>query len=280
MATKTDRGFFAVPRARRGSARIIALSLLSGALFIPSLALATTPNPGEPLYCQPNEGATFLIVNGNTGVFTTGTDCYSPTSHVSNNNIVTQPTHGTLTSDGAGNYLYTTTPANYTGLDTFQVHVDRSVSYTSGGPGDFSEGAGTVTVTFNVLPSSLPALTAAPFNIAVPPGAVSPCPATFGCVTTAMVGSVSPSHGTLSFSGLVGTYTPRGGYSGADSFTIQALGANNDGSTALDSGDISVQITVPSTSSPAPVPTLGTWGMVALAGILALAGWSAVRKHA
>jgi len=117
--------------------RKLAQLFLLSALFLPHPAMSATANPGEPLYCQPNEGATFLIVNGNTGVFTTGIDCYSPYANVNNNNVTIQPTHGTLTSDGAGNYVYVTTDSNYTGLDTFSVHVDRSIGYTSGGPGDF-----------------------------------------------------------------------------------------------------------------------------------------------
>jgi hypothetical protein len=79
---------------------------------------------------------------------------------------------------------------------------------------------------------------------------------------------------------LTGTYTPAAGFSGTDTFTIQARGRNNDGANALNSGDISVSVTV---TAPAPtvesVPALGTWGMIALAGLLVLAGctWSRTR---
>src|ERR1035441_5178125 len=128
-------------------------------LIVPHSAVSATRNPGEPLYCQPDEGATFLIVNGTAGVFTTDSDCYSPTSNKNNNNVTVQPTQGTLTSDGAGNYAYVTTDPNFTGLDPFSVHVDTSTGYTSGGPGDFAGGAGTVNLTLNVLPSSLAGLT-------------------------------------------------------------------------------------------------------------------------
>ena len=40
------------------------------------------------------------------------------------------------------------------------------------------------------------------------------------------------------------TYSPTGGYVGPDTFSYQALGINNDGSRALDSGDVTVQVTV------------------------------------
>ncbi len=254
------------------------------ALMLPHSAMSATRNPGDPLYCAPDEGATFLIVNGTHGVFTTDGDCYSPSSNKNNNNVTVQPTHGTLTSDGAGNYVYATTDPNFTGLDTFSVHVDTSVGYVAGGPGDFGGGAGTIPMTFNVLPSSLGTLTTA-FNTAVqipvPAGSVSPCPATYGCVTGGSVGSIHPAHGALVFSGLTVTYTPTGGFSGTDTFTIRARGVNHDGANALNSGDISVSVTVGAAPQVvSSVPALGTWGMIALAGLLMLAGCSWVRTRA
>ena len=261
--------------------RKLAQLFLLSALFLPHSAMSATANPGDPLYCQPNEGATFLIVNGNAGVFTTNSDCYSPFANVNNNNVTIQPTHGTLTSDGAGNYVYVTTDPNYTGLDTFSVHVDTSTGYTSGGPGDFGDGAGTVPLTFNVLPSSLPPVTTAygtAVQIPIPAGSVTPCPATFGCVTGGIVGSIQPAHGTLIFSGLNATYTPASGFSGTDTFTIRARGKDNYGLQALNSGNISVSVTVgPPTAT---VPALGTWGMIALAGLLVLAGCRWMRTRA
>jgi hypothetical protein len=260
------------------SVAFIAFFLVSGIQAGPGPV--RTQNPGEPLYCQPNETATFLIVDGTTGIFTTAGDCYTG-SDVANNNIVTAPTQGTFASDGAGDYVYTTTNPAYTGLDTFQVHVDQSSNPVSGGPGAFGGTPGTVTVTLNVLPSSLgPFTTTAntPVQIPVPPGSVSPCPATFGCVSGAKAGSVAPTLGTLSFAGLNVTYTPRNGSSGTDNFTIQALGADNDGNTALNSGNIQVQVVI---SSPGPVPTpaLSTWGMLAAAGGLVAIGSRAIRRN-
>src|ERR1035437_6856058 len=212
--------------------RKLAHLFLLSALFLPHSAMSATANPGDPLYCQPNEGATFLIVNGNTGVFTTNSDCYSPFANVNNNNVTIQPTHGTLTSDGAGNYVYVTTDPNYTGLDTFSVHVDTSTGYTSGGPGDFGEGAGTVPLAFNVLPSSLPPLTAADGprgRIPIPARSGTPWPAAVGVGAGGIVGSIQPAHGTLIFSGLNATYTPASGFSGTDTFTIRAQGKDNNG---------------------------------------------------
>ncbi len=254
----------------------LALLFLLGALFLPHSAMGATPNPGEPLYCQPNETGTFLIVNGTTGVFSTDSDCYSPTSDKNNNNVTVQPTQGTLTSDGASNYVYVTTNPNYTGLDTFSIHVDTSAAYTPGGPGDFSGGAGTVVVTLNVLPSTIAASTqyATAVQIPIPAGSVTPCPATYGCVTGGKVGTTHPAHGTLTFSGLNATYTPALGFTGTDTFNIQALGPDHDGANTLNSGDITVTVTIA-----AAVPALGTWAMVALAGLLLLAGLGWMRTR-
>jgi hypothetical protein len=239
--------------------------------------MSATPNPGDPLYCQSNEGATFLIVNGTTGVFTTATDCYSSLTDFDNNNVTVQPTQGTLTSDGAGDYVYVTTNPNYTGLDTFSVHVDTSTG-SPGGPGNFGGGAGTVVVTLNVLPSTIAATTTAgtAVQIPLPAGSVTPCPGTFGCPTTGQLGTIHPAHGTMTFSGMNGTYTPTAGYAGTDTFNIQVLGLDADGGTALNSGNITVTVTV---GQPA-VPALGTWGMIALAGLLLLAGLRRMRTRA
>jgi hypothetical protein len=83
----------------------------------------------------------------------------------------------------------------------------------------------------------------------------------------------------LIFSGLNATYTPASGFSGTDTFTIRAQGKNNDGLQALNSGNISVSVTVVGLPTPT-VPALGTWGMIALAGLLVLAGCRWMRTRA
>jgi hypothetical protein len=82
----------------------------------------------------------------------------------------------------------------------------------------------------------------------------------------------------LVFSGLNATYTPASGFSGTDTFTIRARGKDNYGLQSLNSGNISVSVTVGSTT--ATVPALGTWGMIALAGLLVLAGCRWMRTRA
>ena len=259
------------------SGKLAPLFLLS-AMLLPHSAMSATRNPGDPLYCQPNEGATFLIVNGTTGVFTTDSDCYSPTSNVNNNNVTVPPTNGTLTSDGTGNYVYTTTSPTYTGLDTFSVHVDTSTGYTSGGPGDFGGGPGTVVVTLNVLPSTMTATVAANsfVQIPIPPGSVTPCPATYGCVTGGRIGAIHAAHGFVTFNGMTISYAPFTGYSGTDTISFQAVGRDNYGANQLNSTDIVVSVTI----TPAAVPTLGNWALLALASLLLLTGlWWTMRTR-
>jgi len=71
-------------------------------LLYPKLSFGgLSAKPGDPLFCNPNEGAAALIVNGNVGVFTVNTDCYGNSSVTTAlNQIVTQPTQGTLTNNG------------------------------------------------------------------------------------------------------------------------------------------------------------------------------------
>ena len=70
---------------------------------------AYADNPGDPLFCQPNEGTTFLIVNGGGGVFTANSDCFG--GNTANNTHLTISTgnngllSGTNTASST-NYLY------------------------------------------------------------------------------------------------------------------------------------------------------------------------------
>jgi hypothetical protein len=267
--------------------------LLGSPTVVPAAWAGALPNsPGDPLYCQPDEGAQFLTLNNNQGFFWVGEDCLA-------NSIVTPPTHGTLTSlglDGYGEtvYAYAPSPANYTGTDTFTVSVESSENFSAGGPGDFGGGSGNVVITLNVLPSTpiaVRALFNTPVTITVPAGSLSGCPpapvnggygppatTVYGCVTAAVPGSVSPSHGTLNCAetSLSCTYTlTDANFSGVDTFTVQAAGIDDYSVTALRSSDITVNATAPPTA-----PTLGTWGLLLSALLLGGVGCQAIRRRA
>ena len=88
---------------------------------------------------------------------------------------------------------------------------------------------------------------------------------------------MAPSHGTLSVSGSTIQYTPAPNFAGSDTFTYQAHGIDDDGTSALNSGDVTVQVTV---SGPlvVPTPALGQWSMILLGMLLVGFGCFALRR--
>jgi len=243
-------------------ARIFALVCFVSTL-VPHVHAATiSPNPGDPLFCQPQEGVAYLIVNGGSGVFTANPDCYNNNTNNDTALSITTSQNGTLTgtvTSSAINYVYTPPTAGFTGLDTFSIPV-TTVWNSAGGTGSAGGtarpgGPATLTVTLNVLPASVALVALGPTLVAVPAGSISSCSApgnasegpaagaVVGCVTGIVRGSVAPSHGTLTTSGNTLLYTPATAYNGTDTFTYQAVGVNTDGSNALNSGDITVNVT-------------------------------------
>ncbi|HMK81339.1 MAG TPA: Ig-like domain-containing protein, partial [Xanthobacteraceae bacterium] len=259
--------------------RILVLIVMAFAIFgIGGTDARAASNPGDPLFCQPNEGNTFLIVNGGGGIFTVDPDCYNsnigtPPSNTPPGPTITTSQGGTLTlsiSLQGGNYTYTPPTPNFVGLDTFQIAVTTTWNGT-GGPGSANGtfltrpgGADTETITLNVLPATvtLQALKNTPMLLPIPAGSVSGCgaqgnpgvgPASSvisGCVTAiglgpfGIPGSENSAHGSLAVSGNTIRYTPNAGFFGIDTFTYDAFGKNTDGNTALDSGAVSVTMTV------------------------------------
>jgi hypothetical protein len=238
--------------------RILALGCL--AFFLVPHVYAQ--NPGDPLFCQPQEGITFLIVNGGSGVFTADPDCFN--NNASNDTQLSIPTAqgglmtGTVTSTGI-NYVYTPPTPTYVGLDSFPIGV-TTVWNGAGGTGSAGGtahpgGPATLSIILNILPAPVTLVANGPTPVAMPAGYITSCSAVgnpglgpvagavYGCVTKIIAGSVSPSHGALSTSGNTLLYTPTAGYAGADTFTYQAEGVNCDGNTALNSGDITVNVT-------------------------------------
>jgi len=270
-------------RRTRSYGRVLQMARIALLIVIACPAVWSLPgsNPGDPLYCQPNEGTSFLIVNGGAGVFTADSDCYN--NNIANDTDTTIATAqgGVLTrAPGTGDYVYTPPTPDFVGLDTFQIHV-TTVWNAAGGTGTEGGtvrpgGPATFTITLNVIPAT------AAFNAAygtatavpVPAGSIAGCspagnawlgPAAgvvYGCTTGVTAGSVLPSHGTLTLVGGVLTYTPAAGYSGTDSFTFEVRGVNSDGNAALSSGMVTAQVTVG--AHPATVPALGPWGLLLL----------------
>ena len=273
---------------RRGVPRLGGAALALGLLFAAPAASAS--NPGDPLFCQPQEGTTFLIVNGGSGVFTADPDCFN--NNIANNTAMTILTGrgGTLTgtnTPSGTNYVYTPPTPGFVGLDTFTIHV-TTVWNASGGTGSAGGttrpgGPADLAITLNVLPATTAIAAADGMVVPIlpPPGAVTGCTATCnaglgpapgavsGCTTGTMRGTILPAHGTLRQVGSTVTYTPVTGYVGTDTFTYQVTGVNCDGATALNSGDVTATVTA---EGPLTVPTLSPGMLAALA--LALGGLS------
>ena len=266
-------------------------------LFNVASCLRAAPKPGDPLYCAPNEGAAAIILNGNVGIFTVNTDCYAGSAVTAAlNQIVTQPAQGTLTNQGVagGNaqYLYTLTNPSFTGTDTFTIHVTTSTNGSAGGPGGFAGGAGNVVITLNVIPATVQLSTAVSTSILVPipAGSITGCPVApvnggggppagtiYGCITSVTAGATAPAHGVLQVVGSTIRYVPTAGFSGTDTFTYEAHGIDDDATTALESGEVTVTVTVGNAA--VPTPALTTWGMVILGAALLLFGMKAAGRY-
>ncbi len=302
LATRRTLPFLCLPGSRR-HAGISRTTLLKAALLaaMVSTASAQSPNRGDPLFCQPQEGTTFLIVNGGSGVFSVDQDCYN--NNVNNDTTLSIITGmgGSLAGTRAGsaiNYVYTPPSTNFTGLDTFSIPV-TTVWNAAGGTGSAGGsaspgGAATLAITLNVLPATTTlAVPGAATMVPVPPGAVTNCSVSagspgqgppagviLGCVKGISAGTLAPSHGTLSTAGAGQLrYTPNAGYTGPDTFQYQALGINTDGTFALNSGDVTVTVTVTAAPViPTATPSLGAWGMVLLCSLLLLFGTRALAR--
>jgi hypothetical protein len=282
------RALFSLYETKRSAqVKRIARTLALAALFLTVMASAVwaQSNPGDPLFCRPNEGVQFLIVNGGAGVFSVDPDCFSNNLANDTINSITTGQGGTLTRVGVtGSYIYAPPTPNFTGLDTFSIAV-TTVYNSAGGVGSAGGtaspgGPATLNITLNVIPATT-ALTVAGVAtlVPVPAGSLSGCslggnsgvgPAAgtqWGCITGIVKTGAAPSHGTLSTSGNTILYTPTPGYLGPDSFSYQALGTNVDGPSSLNSGTVTVQVTVAQ-----QVPALGAWGMAILCVLLVLFG--------
>jgi hypothetical protein len=152
--------------------------------------------------------------------------------------LVSGPSHGTLGAIN-GNQVTYTPNAGYSGPDSFVVQAQATV----GGPA-------TDTVSVTVSPPPAPSCSgdsaATAYNTAKT--------VTFSCTGTGLTYSLvsGPSHGTLgAINGDQVTYTPNAGFSGPDSFQVQATDVA--GQTATDT----VTVTVAAAIGP-PTATITT----------------------
>jgi hypothetical protein len=259
----------------------VTLATVAGLACLTAPQARAQANPGDPLFCDPNEGVTFLIVNGASGIFTVNSDCYGGNPSLDTQTTITTSQGGVLTK-GAGtslNYTYTPPTPGFTGLDTFSINVTTVCNRNPGGAGSAGGttcpgGPATLSVTLNVLPSTSSFTTSQStgLTIPIPPGSVSNCTANpgnsgtgpipgavLGCTTGVVHGvGVNPSHGTLSTSGSTIVYTPAAGFQGVDTFTYQVQGVNTDGNTSLNSGNVTANVTVGFPGTPIPP----TWSLV------------------
>jgi hypothetical protein len=146
------------------------------------------------------------------------------------------PAHGTVTSTGGAGVSYAPY-SGFSGTDTF--------TFSASGPGGVSN-TSTETVTVGAA-----APTVGNGNLTVAYGTSGQIVAYISGVYTSVSAS-NGSHGSVTLSGDTATYTPNGGYSGSDSFTISATGPGGTGT-----GTISVTVQ-PQSAPPAPgAPSVG-----------------------
>ena len=130
----------------------------------------------------------------------------------------TAPTHGTVTLNANGTYIYVPT-AGYSGLDSFTYTITDAYGHTN-----------TATVSIVVNPRAVNDVATTPAGSALNAPSVLANDLGVGLTVTS---NTAPSHGTVTIVA-DGTYayTPATGYSGPDSFTYTATDAAGNTSTA------------------------------------------------
>ncbi len=153
--------------------------------------------------------------------------------------VASNPSHGTATVNNGGTAndptddKITYAPnANYNGTDSFTYTIEDA-------NGDTSTATVTVTITpVNDAPvavddsASTPKNTSVNINVLTNDSDPENDPLT-------VTGNTSPSHGTVSFSGGVATYTPANNYTGTDSFDYTI----SDGNGGTDTATVNITVT-------------------------------------
>ncbi len=140
--------------------------------------------------------------------------------------VTAAPAHGSASVSGL-TILYTPS-AGYSGNDSF--------SFTATGPGGTSTAA---TATITITPPA-PTIAATSATVAANSSNNVISPVITGSVSSVAIAS-APAHGSASVSGRTFLYTPNAGYSGSDSFTVNATGPGGTSAPAT----VSITVTPP-----------------------------------
>ncbi len=169
-------------------------------------------------------------ISGTAPALTNSTGC------ATSDTVIQDPTHGNLIFDaGTGEYTYTPSSATYVGPDAFTWNGTALGFCTEAdNPTAPLSNVATVTFTLTVAPpvaSDGSVSTAVGQAVAGQLNATAPSGQT---LTYALV--TGPVHGTVTLVASTGafTYTPAGGFSGADSFTFDAKDSGGTSNTATE----------------------------------------------
>ena len=291
------------------------LGIAAGVFLVAPAAFAN--NGGDPLFCQPQEGVSYLITNSGTDVWTVDPDCFNNFNpsipvQLSGQTPITTTQGGTLTltaTPSGGNYTYTPPSPTFTGVDTFSYSVTTEWNAAGGsgsGPSNTSHAnqgpytfTGIYAIRLNVLPATttMNALTdSGPVDVPVPEGSITGCgpqgnasagpPAgtVNGC--TSRVSDFPPQGTPLSTQPIHGTLT-RGGPTGLQyTPTPGYIGPDSFTYFALGVNTDTTNPAFPSLASgqiamtvnvTLPVPTLSPWAIVLMMAGLLAAGLRMLR---
>jgi VCBS repeat-containing protein len=179
-----------------------------------------------------NEDAVLTVAVA-TGVLSNDTD---PNSQALTAVVVAQPTHGTLTLNANGSFVYTPT-ANYNGPDSFTYKAND---------GALDSSTVTVSLTVNAVndaptpvDDNFTATAGTPLTIAAP-GILSNDTDIENNTLTVLTTPVSGvAHGTLTLNADGSfTYTPEAGFTGTDTFTYRL----NDGTDPSQPGTVTITV--------------------------------------
>jgi hypothetical protein len=170
--------------------------------------------------------------------------------------IAAPPAHGTVTLGGSS-ATYTPT-LGYTGADGF-TFTASDVNGTS------APATVTITVIAGVLPVAQATTASVVYNTASPITLSASDSNPGGPFDFTYAIAAPPAHGTVTISGNIATYTPAPDYRGADAFTYTTTNVNGTSAPAA--------VTIVVTAGIVAVPTLGTWGLLLLGGLLLVIAW-------